>query len=645
MNGTPSWSIGIDVGGTYVDAVLIGVDGRVLRHKIPRSRADAADAVLAMVDTALEASGITPDSIIGISHGSTLVTNLLAEQGAKPVAIVTNQGFADVLTIGRQSRAELYAFSPAPQVPVGLFPPHLRFEIPGRTDATGEEIAPLEAQGLGDLAARIADSGVEAVAICLLHAIRNPANELAVAAALHAARPEIALSLSHQVDVAPGEFERFLATALDAYVKPATRRYLQALRSGLKGRGLPAPAIVMSDGSTRDLDKVLDFPLQLALAGPAAAMRGFALHGVGTASITLETGGTTTDIGLIDATGIVCGRKVALAGMPVSLRAADILSVPVGGGSVVTVNAAGALRLGPQSMGSLPGPVAFGKGGTIPTLTDALVVLGRLPRALAGGLVLDKAGAEGAMAPIAQALGCSVEDAARAVVATAATMIAEGVKAHAYRHGIDPSAARLIAGGGGGPQHAAEVAALLGASSVIVHPDAAVISALGCLAAPAMDAVETPLELVLDGAGWEKLLASCHAITAEAGAKAIRWSVEMVYQGQSASLEIALDPVRDDRDTLAERFDAAHARIRGHAFDRPRLIQRLRAEWVTQPALLSGALADADAGLPDEAMQGPCALFTDTTSIWLPPGWVSVPSSDGLILQRRECGDWLEGAA
>lgn len=651
MNGTASWSIGIDVGGTYVDVVAVADAGHARRHKIPRSNADPAISVLEAIDEALKISGIAPSTVDRIIHGSTLVTNLLLERTAPPVAIITNHGFSDVLTIGRQNRAALYTLTPEPQVPATLFPPDLRFGIGGRLDAAGNETEPLDTAELADVADRIAASGVQAAAVCLLHATRNPAHEIAVATALARAVPALAVSLSHQVDVAPGEFERFLATALDAYAKPSTRRYLAALGAGLCARGLPEPEIVTSDASLCLPADAASAPLHLALAGPAAAMSGFRLHGMaadgGATCISVETGGTTTDIGLIGPDGIVCGRRVAVGGLSVSLRATDILSVPVGGGSIVQVNAAGALRLGPQSMGSLPGPAAYGRGGRVPTLTDALMVLGRLPMQLAGGLELDMAAARDVMAGVASELGCNVIAAAQAVVATAATMIAEGIKAHAYRHGVDPTVARLIAGGGGGAQHAAEVADLLGSTQVTVLPDAAVVSALGCLAAPQVTAEERALDLVIDAADWPALLAVAQETAGHAGATAaIDWSVEAVYQGQSAALEIPFDPRRDDVAALARRFDEAHARVRGHAFDRPRQLQRLRGQWVIQAAMLQSPLP-AGASLPAGAAErpGPDAVFTETTSIWIPAGWTCRETRDGLELRRGAAIHRLEGAA
>lgn len=655
MNAAASWSVGIDVGGTYVDAVASDGAGRLLRRKIPRTDADPAVSVLAATDDFLAAAAIAPAAVGRIIHGSTLVTNLLLEQTAPPVAVVTNRGFGDVLLVGRQNRRDLYTLTPEPQTPKALFPDALRFGIAGRHDASGAETEPLDPAELAALVRRIADSGVPAVAVCLLHATRNPAHETAVGAALAAVLPDLAISLSHQVDVAAGEFERFLATALDAYVKPSVRRYLDALTAGLLARGLPEPAIATSDAGLCLPAAAAAAPLSLALAGPAAAMSGFQLHGGADPAvpcISVETGGTTTDIGLIGPAGIVCGRRVGIGGLTVSLRAADILSVPVGGGSIVQVNQAGALRLGPCSAGSLPGPAAYGRGGTAPTLTDALVVLGRLPARLAGGLDLDAAAARRAMDGVALALGCDRVAAAEAVVSAAAAMIAEGVKAHAYRHGIDPTGARLIAGGGGGGQHAAEVADLLGCSRVTILPDAGVVSALGCLAAPQMQAGECALDLALTDAGWSALQAAARGIAAAAGPQAaIEWSVEAVYQGQSAALEIPFDPDRDTAAELAQRFDDAHEKIRGHAFARSRQLLRLRGQWVTiSAALREPAKPEAAPLHADADLAGPAALFTDTTSVWVPAGWFCRrEAGGGLALQRGGRAEMpacrLEGAA
>jgi N-methylhydantoinase A len=637
-----SWSIGIDVGGTYVDVVAVDVGGQYRRRKFPRIDTDPAVSVLAALDDFLTATAIAPAAVHRVAHGSTLVTNMLLERKAPPVAIITNRGFTDLLAVGRQSRSDLYTLTPAPQVPQALFPAVLRFGIAGRCDAGGGETEPLDAAALDILAQRIAASGVQSVAICLLHAIRNPAHELAVARVLSQAKPDLALSLSHQVDVAPGEFERFLATALDAYVKPSVQLYLDALQTGLQARGLVEPAIVTSDAALRPPSAVAASPLSLALAGPAAAMSGFYLHGVSArdetgACISVEIGGTTTDIGLIEPEGIVCGRKMEIGGLSVSLRATDILSVPVGGGSVVQINQAGALRLGPQSMGSLPGPAAYGRGGTVPTLTDALVVLGRLPPQLAGGLALNPAAARQALGGISAALGCDIAGAATAVAAAAAAMIAEGVKAHAYRHGIDPTDARLLAGGGGGAQHAAEVAELLGCGEVLVLPDAGVVSALGCLAAPEMAAAESALELVLSETGWPALAAAVSAIAGRAGPQAvIAWSVEAVYQGQSAALEIPFHPDRDDMRLLAQRFNRAHERMRGHAFARDVRLLRLRGQWVTWPAVLQTTIVQQTSAASGGTEQlGPVAIFTETTSIWIPAGWRCRTMADGGLKMLR----------
>lgn len=642
MNTAVSWSIGIDVGGTYVDVVAVDGVGGYQRRKIPRIDSDPAVSVLAALDDALQVMAIAPMAVTRVAHGSTLVTNMLLERRAPPIAVVINRGFSDLLLIGRQNRTDLYTMTPAPQTPKALVPDELRFEVAGRCDASGAEIEPLDPVALTELARRIAGSGVAAVAVCLLHSIRNPAHEMAVGEALAAAKPDLFVSLSHQVDVAPGEYERFLATALDAYVKPSTRHYLDALTAGLLARGLPEPVIVTSDAGLRPPAAVAANPLDLALAGPAAAMSGFHLHDIGrheapVACISVETGGTTTDIGLIELGSVVCGRKVEIGGLSISLRAADILSVPVGGGSVVQINQAGALRLGPQSMGSLPGPAAYGRGGTLPTLTDALVVLDRLPATLAGGLALDIAAARRVMGDIAEILGCDVVAAATAVVAAAAATIAEGVKAHAYRHGIDPTCARLIAGGGGGAQHAAEVADLLGSDSVLIPADAGVVSALGCLAAPEIAASECALDLALGDADWPALMKAVQVITVQAGpGTAIAWSLEAVYQGQSTALEFPFHPERDNVAALARRFDQVHERIRGHAFARDAQLLRLRGQWTTRPAVLQATVrAETLATAGESDRLGPTAIFTETTSLWIPAGWLCRQEADGSLRMRH----------
>ncbi|WP_374299050.1 hydantoinase/oxoprolinase family protein [Ferrovibrio sp.] len=642
MSATEAWSIGIDVGGTYVDVAAVDHAGRYLRQKIPRIDKDPALSVLAALDDALQSMEIAPQVVRQLAHGSTLVTNMLLERKAPPIAVVTNRGFADILLIGRQSRVDLYAPVATPQTPRTLFPDRLRFEIGGRCDAGGEEIQPLDHTELVSLANAIADSGVAGVAICLLHATRNPVHELAVARALASTRPDLAISLSHVVDVAPGEFERFLATALDAYVKRSTQDYLTAFGDGLRQRGLPEPVIMNSDAGLRPLAEVAAKPLSLALAGPAAAMSGFSLHGAqdandAAACISVETGGTTTDIGLIEKGAIVCGRKIEIDGLTISLRATDILSVPVGGGSIVQINQAGALRLGPQSTGSIPGPAAYGRGGRLPTLTDALVVLKRLPTTLAGGLVLDAAAADQVMAGIAAALGCDVEAAANAVVAAAAAAIAEGVKAHAYRHGIDPTGARLIAGGGGGAQHAAEVAELLGCDHVLVPADAGVISALGCLAAPQMAAAEVALDLPLNEACWPALRAAVQVIADKTeGRTEIAWSLEAVYQGQPGALEFVFHPDGDDPASIAQRFDQVHARVRGHAFQREMRLLRLRGQWVTRPAILQAAIPAKSVTATDDVLQaGPATIFTETSSLWVPAGWQCRMTADGGFQMQR----------
>ncbi|WP_118137836.1 hydantoinase/oxoprolinase family protein [Oceanicella sp. SM1341] len=618
------WAIGIDTGGTYLDLVALGPGARRLSAKAPLGP-DRSAAVLAALREFLDQAGIAPAAVGRVVHGTTLVTNLLLEQGAPPVAVVTNRGFEDVLAIGRQSRRDLYAFRPRGEAPERIFPEALRHGISGRLDARGQELTPLDAQELATLGARLAREGVAAAAVCLLHAVRNPAHERAVRAALLDTCPDLAISLSHEVSALPGEAERFLATALDAYVKPALSHYLLDLGAGLGALGLPQPELVTSDATLAEGIEAVRRPLRLAMSGPASALRGFALAAGPAPVVSIETGGTTTDIGLIEAGAPLFTRKLDLGAFSLATHAADVASVAVGGGSVAAVNAGGALRLGPRSAGAVPGPAAMGRGGVEPTLTDALMLLDRLPMQLAGGLRLNRLAAERAMLPLARALACTPRAAAEAVLAAATAAIAEAVKLHAFRRGIDPASASLLAGGGGGPQHAAEVAAAAGFREAIVLPDAGVISALGGLASSTVDVAECAPDLPLDPAHFPALRAAAAALP-PAGPGAQSWTAGVLYEGQAEPLALPFAPEADDACALAARFDALHARLRGHALDLPRRVAWLRRSRDRGDAPL-GAAGPAPAWeLPGEGPlpargAGPRALFAAQTTIWVPEGW------------------------
>lgn len=483
-----SWSLALDMGGTFVDAVAVRSDGHIVALKHPRAGRRLAEPVIEALDRLCAQAGIGFGDVGRVVHGSTVITNLLLELNEPPVALVLTRGMRDVPVLARQDRKELYEPVIAPAVPEAkLFPDSLRFEIGGRIDAAGREVEPLQMSAVDAIADAVSAAGVRALAVGLLFSHRNPTHERALRAALTARLPDLYVSLSSDVDPQPREFERWLTTALDAYAKPLAAEYLRTLAEALHARSLPPLRLMRSAGGTAPWQDLAEQPIGLAMSGPCAALQGVAACLGPSASgpaIILDVGGTSTDISILVDGRLTFTEALECGGLPIRQRCADIASIGIGGGSVVSVLPGGALRLGPRSQGAWPGPAAFGLGGDLPTLSDALCVLDRLPPRLAGGMTLDSAAAEAALRDVAGALGLSIARTAEAVVSAAAAGMAEALKTHAFQRGLDPADAALVAIGGGGAQHAAEVAELAGMRCVLVMPHAGVMAALGMLSGP-----------------------------------------------------------------------------------------------------------------------------------------------------------------
>lgn len=539
---TASWSLALDMGGTFVDAAALRSDGHITALKHPRAGRRLAEPVIEALDLLCAQSGIGPGNVDRVVHGSTVITNLLLELNEPPVALVLTRGLRDVPVLARQDRKELYEPVIAPALPEAkLFPAPLRFEIGGRIDAEGREVEPLDLSAVDAIADAVRAAGVRALAVGLLFSHRNPAHERALRTALQARLPNLYVSLSSEVDPQPREFERWLTTALDAYAKPLAADYLRALAEALTARGLPALRLMRSAGGTAPWRDLAEQPIGLAMSGPCAALQGVAAClGTSGPAIVLDVGGTSADISILRDGRPTFTEALECGGLPIRQRCADITSIGIGGGSVVSVLPGGALRLGPRSQGAWPGPAAFGLGGDLPTLSDALCVLDRLPPRLAGGMVLDRAAAEAAVGDVAAALGLSAPRTAEAVVTAAAAGMAEALKTHAFQRNLDPADAVLVAIGGGGAQHAAEIAELAGMRRVLVMPHAGVMAALGMLCSPdegdvALEASEsprdslppqgegphalfTPMTTAFVPAGWSWQLAPDQTLTLEAKA-------------------------------------------------------------------------------------------------------------------------------
>ncbi|MFW5929891.1 MAG: hydantoinase/oxoprolinase family protein, partial [Halobacteriota archaeon] len=369
-------SVGVDVGGTFTDAVLMSDDG-VYRAKAPTTRPET-DGVVEAVERVCNEAGVETREVDGLAHGTTAAVNAVLERDGARTALVATEGFVDVVEIGRQDRASLYDLSargPRPLVERGD-----RYGVSERTTVDGvrDEV---DAGEVEDLADELEAAGVDAVAVCLLHSYVDASNERRVGEVLERALPDVAVSLSSEVDPVYREYERTVTTAMDAYVKPVVEAYLEGLVERFEDEGLPRPRVMKSDGGMASVEQVLARPVETLMSGPAAGV--VAASEVADSVVSFDMGGTSTDVSLAEGEPRTTDG-LEVDGLPTSTASVDVETVGAGGGSVAWMDDGGALRVGPRSTGANPGPACYGRGGTEPTVTDAACALGWLRGWLGG---------------------------------------------------------------------------------------------------------------------------------------------------------------------------------------------------------------------------------------------------------------------
>jgi N-methylhydantoinase A len=566
--------LGVDVGGTFTDAVLLD-DGMLRTAKVPTA-ASQEQSVLAAVE-AVGAEGVER-----FTHGTTAATNALLERRGARTAFVATAGFEHLLHLRRQNRAHLYRLcEPHPEP---LVPLERCFGVRERIGPEGV-IAALELHSLPELG-----GDVEAVAVCTLFSFRDLSHERVVADELRRRHPGVRVVASHELAPEFREYERASTTAVDAYLGPAVSQYLEALRSACAGAGLPEPLVMRSSGGVATLEEAAAHPAVALVSGPAAGVVGAAavarLAGVENA-ISLDMGGTSTDVAVIEGgrPGRASAREVA--GLSLRLPTVDLETVGAGGGSLVSRDSGGALRVGPESAGADPGPACYGRGGTRPTITDANLLLGRLPARLAGGIELDLAAAEQALEEI---------DPAEAIEAVNAEML-RALRLVSVERGHDPRDFALVAFGGAGALHGAALAEELGIGTVLVPGAAGVLSALGLVASDERrDRVVSyvcPLE--------------------DAGELPAEGEADLRYVGQSFELTVPL------QQGLAEAFHRAHEERYGYA-ERGRAIELVA---VRTAEVRPGPRLELPTAEPLQAT-GPAVVELDGATCWIPLGWEGV---------------------
>jgi N-methylhydantoinase A/oxoprolinase/acetone carboxylase beta subunit len=676
--------IGVDIGGTFTDIVGLADDGRLHLTKVPTTPKDLLRGVADAVGSVLTLAGAEPGRVRRFIHGTTVATNAVLEQTGAVTGVLMTAGFEDVLELGRQKRSRMYDLDMDAETPAFLAPRRRRVGIVERLDAGGRVLVPLDEAQVRTQVTRLRREGVQALAVCYLFSFLDPTHERRTRAIVREIAPEIAVSLSSDVDPTFREYERLCVTAFDAYLGPLVGRYLAGLSETLRRLGVPAvPQIMRSRGGIVSAALAARQPVTLFLSGPAGGVIGaqFAAERSGVRDfISLDMGGTSNDVSVVHGGRPAVAAEGRIGPYPVRTPMVDVNTIGAGGGSIGWLDAAGGLRVGPRSAGAEPGPACYGRGGDRPTVTDASLLLGYLnPENFAGGsLRLDVRAAEIAVATVARRLGLDVVATAAGIHRVINARMADQIRLMTIQRGHDPREFTLVLLGGAGPVHGVALAEELGLRDVLVPEAPGVLSALGLLSAAIehhharthpgvvdaidLDAVNALLR-DLDAAGRAQMREE----DVPATAVEVAYGADMRYVGQAYELAVPI-PVplaAGDLPGVQAAFDAVHARVYGYAragqpveFMNFRAVHtcRLPAPRIQAPHRVRGTTADARVGerrahfapagfLPTSVyarprlplgaeLPGPAIVEQHDTTTVVPPGWVARVEESGNLRIR-----------
>ena len=640
--------IGVDVGGTFTDLVLIDAVGATSVFKAPSVPADPTSGVIAALELASARFGGSVSDILGncelFVHGSTIATNTLIERKGAKVGLLTTDGFRDSLEIRRGWRDDVWAHR-EPNPPV-LVPRHLRLPVRGRIDADGSVFQPLERGDVAEIRTTFEREGVESVAICLFNSFANPRHEQSCAEDLREHWDWV--SVSHEIAPVIGEYERGSTAVVNAYIAPRTATYLNALNERLSGLGLQRPILLtQNNGGVIPLERIAARPVSLLLSGPAAGVGALAFYRQAIGSdnlISMEIGGTSCDAILMHRGNVAVSDEIKVEGYPLALPSVDIHTIGAGGGTIAGVDSAGLLFVGPTGAGANPGPACYGLGGAEPTVTDALLVLGRLKAGpYAGGAVtLDEARATKAVSDaVANPLSIDLDEAASGIIRLLEQNLLHALQQISIQRGYDPREFTLVASGGAGPMHGASVGRMLGCSKVYIPRLSGVFCALGMLHTNLrLDFVRTRYER-LDDVSSEELDATFRELEAQAvteleasGAPSVDCvrEIDLRYTGQSWDVRVPLDG--SDKAQIRQRFEVEYDRLFGHI--QPDGILETTALRVAGTGILPPVEAASI-----EASSGPVTPV-ERRSVFLDDGRADVDVYDGAALKP---GHRIDGPA
>ncbi|MXR52941.1 hydantoinase/oxoprolinase family protein [Halovenus sp. WSH3] len=661
-------SIGVDVGGTFTD-VTLSLDGELVTAKVPTT-ADQSEGVIAGIEKACAEAGIDPQTIDEFTHAMTVSVNALLEEDGAETALVTTEGFRDVLEIGRQDRPSLYDLDA--EKPTPLVPRHRRFEVDERVTTDGVE-RPVDEEQVRGVAADLRESDVESVAVSLLHAYAHPENERRVAEILRA-ELDVPVSASHEVLAEFREYERTSTTVVDAYVRPAIDRYLGRLSERARELGVPEPQIMQANGGITDAETARENAVTTVLSGPAAGVVGAGAMASEDASglVTFDMGGTSSDVSLVQDGTVERTTEGSINDRPIRTPMVDIETVGAGGGSIAWVDAGGALRIGPRSAGADPGPACYGHGGTEPTVTDANLVLGYIGEStsLGGELSLDADAAYDTLEGLAAEAGLDgPQAAARGVYRVANANMTRAIRSVTVERGYDPRTFGLVAFGGAGPMHAMAIADSLDIDRVVVPRASGVLSAYGLLTADEKrDAVRT-YQRALSAvdpdsvdAVYEDLSAELLAEVSDREAATVQCAADLRYAGQS--FELTVDIERPfGADSAREAFTSAHESAYGYRADEPVELVNCRVTTVVSrsgPTIEYAADGEPQRGSreavfgeerretpvygreqlpPGGRIEGPAIIEGDESTVVVPPAWDVRVGDDGTLIAEVGTGE------
>ncbi|PBB28992.1 hydantoinase/oxoprolinase family protein [Mesorhizobium sp. WSM3882] len=621
------WHVGVDVGGTFTDFFAYEAESKLVRlYKRPSTPHNPAEAIVLGFDELCAEFKIDAEEVVAFAHGTTVATNALIQRRGAKVAMLTTKGFRDLLEIGRQMRPHMYSLQKGN--PPALVPRDLVWEVDERITADGKVVRPVDRTWLADFKDKIEKNNVKAVAVGFIFSYLNSAHEREVAKAIAEACPELMVSLSSEVQPEFREYERLSTTVLNAYLQPVLKTYLDHLEREIAARAQQLEVgIYQSSGGLMSLSAARNFPVRTALSGPAAGAVG-AMYAASASArrkiITVDMGGTSTDVALINTNELAISYERTVADFPVRMPSVDIHTVGAGGGSIAWVDLDGLLKVGPYSAGAVPGPACYGRGGAEATVTDANIFLGRLSDSglLNGRMTLERGLAEKAISELADKLGLGAGQTALGIIGIVAANMVRAIRVISVECGHDPREYSLLAFGGAGPLHACEVARAIGIPEVIIPASPGILCAQGLLVSDQKEDFVRTLKITLGADSLAKISDELEQLEARAQVWFEREKIEadrryllarfdMRHKGQNFELPVTL-PRRpaaegiliDSIDMLVSAFHESHERSYGfhHAAD-PIEIVNLRVTCIGRRELAisdDGARADWAENAPYE---------------------------------------------